>query len=222
MKRIEYTKGQLVGDYGITFIKEEKPSIESSGRKRRLATFLCYCGKKYKTRISDVVSNKSKSCGCSKGNSIKAYKNGDVINGVKFIKTLGTVNHAQRALFECPICFNEWESSVGNIQAGHTKSCGCIKKRGWSKTDWCSKYEVSFLYVVRLFDENESFIKIGITGKEVKHRVRRIPYNYEIIKIVKNSSDYIFDLENRLKSRFKKYQYKPKKQFKGYTECYKK
>ena len=45
-------------------------------------------------------------------------------------------------------------------------------------------------------------------------------YNYEILKIIKGESGYIFDLENRCKRFFKKNNYKPLLNFKGYTECY--
>ena len=71
-----------------------------------------------------------------------------------------------------------------------------------------------------MYNETESFIKIGITTKEIKHRFLRFPYKYEVLKLIEGDSGYIFDLENRTKRVFKKYKYKPLISFGGETECY--
>jgi hypothetical protein len=191
---------------------------KSGNRYRRICLFKCHCGIKFKSTLSDVY-NKRTSCGCRKGNIPNKYNQGDLINGVKFIKSCGTIKHAQRAIFECPICKSEWESLIGNIQAGNTKSC-CGVKRGWSKSQWIKVSPVAKLYKVRLYNELESFIKIGITTKSIKKRFRNIPYDFEVIKIIESESGYIFDLENRIKRIFKNYKYKPLISFKGESECY--
>ena len=188
-------------------------------RKSRSCLFQCACGKTFKSVLSDVLLNKRKSCGCRKGNKPNIYKPGEFINGIKFIRSLGTVKYAQRAIFECPICKKEWESLVGNIKEGHSKSC-CNIKRGWSKSEWQKRSKTAKLYKVRLYNETESFVKIGMTTKDVKQRFVRFPYEYEIIKVIEGDSGYIFDLENKTKKLFKKYKYTPLINFKGETECY--
>jgi len=95
-----------------------------------------------------------------------------------------------------------------------------IKKRGWSRSQWINKSKISYLYKVRLFNNDESFIKIGITSREINLRFNSIPYEYEVIKIIKGESAYIYDLELRTKKMFKKYRYNPLIEFKGRTECY--
>jgi len=218
MRRIVYTEGQIMNAYNITYLSDLKKDINSICKKRK-SLFMCDCGNKFISTISDVKQNKRKSCGCKKGNELNKYNYGDLINGVKFIKTLGTVNYAQKATFECPICKKEWESLVANIQQGNTKSC-CAKKGGWSRTQWVNKSKISYLYKVRLFNNDESFIKIGITSREINLRFNSIPYKYEVIKIIKGESAYIYDLELRTKKMFKKYKYNPLIEFKGRTECY--
>lgn len=218
MKRTTYTLGQIINKHGITYVSEAHP-VKIYKEKKRWGTFKCECGKEFTCTFSDVRENKRTSCGCKKGNGPNIYKKGDFINGVKFIKTCGTHNYAQRAIFECPMCKNEWESSIGNIQGGYTKSC-CGIKRGWSRSQWLKVSKIAKLYKIRLYNDEESFIKIGITTKSLERRFKRIPYNFEVLKIIEGESGYIFDLELRTKRFFKAYKYIPLLNFKGETECY--
>ena len=218
MKKKDLISGSIINNHGIKYISDLE-SIRLGNKLRRFCLFKCSCGIMFKATLNDVYYKRT-SCGCKKGSKPKEYKEGDLINGIKFIKSCGTKRYLQRAIFECPICENEWESSIGNIQAGHTKSC-CGVKRGWSKSQWVKLSPTAKLYKVRLYNDVESFIKIGITTKQIAQRFRNIPYKYEILKIVDGESDYIFDLENRTKRLFKKYSYKPLISFKGESECYK-
>lgn len=220
MKKINYVLGQKVNNYNICYISDIESILEKNGRIRRTCLFKCHCGKNFTSRLDDVKQNKRTSCGCNKGNKPNAYKKDDLINGIKFIKTCGTFKYAQYAIFECPICKKEWKSSVANIQAGHTKSC-CGVKRGWTRSQWKKLSDKAKLYKVRLFNHNESFIKIGITTNSIEKRLYHIPYKYEILKVIEGDSEYIFDLEIKTKKLFKNYKYIPLIDFKGKTECYK-
>jgi len=51
----------LIQDLGLMF------TTEKSNQKARMGLYKCFCGNEFKTRIQDVKSNKSKSCGCKKG-----------------------------------------------------------------------------------------------------------------------------------------------------------
>lgn len=217
MKYKNLITGSIINNHNIKYLCDLEPQ-KSGKRFRRVCLFECHCGKKFKSGLSDVYHRRT-SCGCKKGNKPNQYQQGDLINGIKFIRSCGTTNYAQRAIFECPICKSEWESLVGNIQIGNTKSC-CGVKRGWSKSQWCNVSPFAKLYKVRLYNELESFIKIGITTRSIDQRFRLIPYKYEVLKVINGKSDYIFDLENRTKRLFKKYSYKPIIEFKGESECY--
>lgn len=78
-----------------------------------------------------------------------------------------------------------------------------------------------YFYVVKLFNDNENFIKVGISI-DIEQRLKSIPYKYKIL------NKAIFDLNkawlietwslNILYS--KNLRYKPKIYFQGYTECF--
>jgi hypothetical protein len=61
MKRIEYQKGQTVGN--LIFIRE----VDRIRPLYRRALFKCHCGGEFETDITPVRSGNTKSCGCRKG-----------------------------------------------------------------------------------------------------------------------------------------------------------
>ena len=93
----------------------------------------------------------------------------------------------------------------------------------WKRSDWCKLAEglKVRLYIIHLYNEEESFYKIGITKKEVKRRFsKKLPYKYTIIKIVESyNAGFIYDLEKILLKATKNLKYKPKRHFAGHTEC---
>lgn len=96
---------------------------------------------------------------------------------------------------------------------------------GWSKHNWvkrCKKRK-SFLYILRCWNKEEDFIKIGITSKSLERRYttkKRMPYNYKIIKIIESDNpEYIYDLEKRVLKDSISFKYYPKIPFNGNTEC---
>lgn len=64
MKRIEYQKGDVVGE--CTFIKDVPHKTYPNSRPCRKALFMCKCGNKFEAMISKVRSGHTKSCGCIK------------------------------------------------------------------------------------------------------------------------------------------------------------
>lgn len=116
----------------------------------------------------------------------------------------------------------------------HLQSCGCpecaVLLRGWTKTifkDLCNKNNegLGILYILRCFNEEEEFYKIGITSDSVKRRYDskgKMPYEYEIIKELELDPIKIYNLENKILRSLKSYQYKPKIYFGGETECFSK
>lgn len=84
------------------------------------------------------------------------------------------------------------------------------------------KGHISYLYVLKIESEKESFYKVGMTSKNsFKARLNRIKSNYEI-EILYRQEGYpedIYDLEQRFLEKFKNYKYTPEKDFSGKTEC---
>ncbi|MCK4824208.1 hypothetical protein KA005_51125 [bacterium] len=59
MIRIEYKKGQRLGDHGVVFLNNV------NGAKARTAKFKCpYCGVEFDAQIGNVKSGHTRSCGC--------------------------------------------------------------------------------------------------------------------------------------------------------------
>ena len=78
-------------------------------------------------------------------------------------------------------------------------------------------------YIIRCWNNEEEFYKLGITKNTVKVRYqskKRMPYNYEIVKELKGEAEYILTLENTLKKSLDS-KYEPAIKFAGSTrECF--
>ena len=101
---------------------------------------------------------------------------------------------------------------------------------GWSLTNWINKaknsknFDSFKVYIIKVFDENEEFYKIGRTFTKLNKRFdysANIPYNYQIVKIYEDTAEKIFNLENELKRKNKINKYTPLKKFDGMYECFK-
>lgn len=135
----------------------------------------------------------------------------------------------EKIIIICPIHGN-FKQTVDN----HLQGNGCLKcareNSTWKTSDWersgkQSKNFNSFkVYIVKLYNKEEEFYKIGKTYLTVEQRLRygvNIPYNYEIIKIFEGSAEEMSKLEINLQRKNKDNRYTPKTIFAGNTECYK-
>ena len=99
---------------------------------------------------------------------------------------------------------------------------------GWSFTNWIKKVEKNEkakpkLYILKCYNDLESFIKIGITIHPIKIRYagkRELPYDYDILLIKEDNIRNILNLEKITKKEFKHFKYVPEIEFNGMTECY--
>lgn len=138
------------------------------------------------------------------------------------------VNWKTKVIITCPIHgdFPQTPHSHSIRKSGCPK---CCHKPTYSRTEWIdmcnSKNCNPLVYIIRCFNENEEFIKIGITSNTISYRFKQktaMPYSYEIIKEIKGSPDFVFDEEHRLHKLYKNHQYKPLIYFSGETECFNK
>lgn len=127
-----------------------------------------------------------------------------------------TDRHQGRNILVCPI------HGEVSIDADHLFSgCGCPKcNHGWEKSD--------HLYIVRLYSNDESFYKLGITGlKDGKPRrykdYERLGYCVEELKLLKFENwEVCRDKETELKRIIRNYLYTPKNwDWETSTECFK-
>lgn len=158
----------------------------------------------------------------NKAFAIKANK----IHDYKFDYSLVDYkNNRTKVKIICPE-HGVFEQIAGNHLLG--ANCRKCDGGGWSKTRWinlCSNYKNKDprLYIIKCFNENEQFIKIGITSKLITVRFPNknvLPYFYETIKEIKGSPDFIWNKEKELHKLFKNFKYKPLISFNGETECF--
>ena len=182
-----------------------KPRIESAIDKT-----LYFINKSNKIHFNKYLYNNSKYNG---------YKNKIIIT----CKIHGDFNQTPSNHLKgkgCPKCGNENKS---NYQKKNPT--------GWTLTNWITKASSSKnfdgfkVYIIKVFDENEKFYKIGRTYNTLHKRFifsRNLPYKYEIHKIYKGNAEEIFNLENKLKINNKNNRYIPTKFFDGMYECFSK
>lgn len=102
---------------------------------------------------------------------------------------------------------------------------------GWSHENWhkagkISKYFDNYkVYISELYNDNESFYKIGRTFLKTDRRFRaiRLSYDYKILhEFVSSDAKFICELENELKAANKHNKYVPNIIFEGMYECFSK
>ena len=119
----------------------------------------------------------------------------------------------------CPICGFELTSKYQKeTPAGWTIT-------NWNRSALKSKHFDSFkVYVIKCYNDTESFYKIGRTYTTTKRRFMdnyKMPYNYEVVKeFVFKTAKEAFNYENKLKRVNKDFKYLPKLRFDGQFECF--
>lgn len=135
-------------------------------------------------------------------------------------------NSMKKILIICPI-HGEFYQKVNT----HFNGAGCAicnSNYGFSRSHWikfCSskKNPEPKVYIVRCYNDDEEFIKIGITVRTVVQRFPskgHLPYEFEVLKEIKGSPAFVYDKENELHKLFKDFKYIPKLEFLGKTECF--
>lgn len=156
-KRIEYKIGEVVGNFGFVFLRDEPiPYISSSGNQYRRAWFVCpACKEECLCLIQDVRKGK-KSCGCrtselrakggaSQGEDIAGRKFGRLTP--KYYKKVRTSSGKSKRLWYCECdCEGHKEVVATRIIGKVTTSCGCEKSNGENKIkEFLEKISISFI-----------------------------------------------------------------------------
>lgn len=124
---------------------------------------------------------------------------------------------------KCGSYFNQILDSLLNQKSDGCRNCSPNAR--WTRTNWvefCNGKDRldPMVYIVNFFDDNESFIKIGITSRSIHERLVEYPFEYKVIKTIIGSPLFVYDEEIRLHRKFREYKYSPIKQFVGSTECF--
>jgi hypothetical protein len=138
----------------------------------------------------------------------------------------------------CPTHGDFTQIADNHLRGDGCQKCGLIllsermreNPTGWNYSTWQkagekSKNFDSFkVYIIRCWNEEEDFYKIGKTFKKVSDRFKSksdLPYEYTVIKEIVDDVKIICELEWLLKNCNKKNKYVPAKEFGGRYECFK-
>lgn len=161
------------------------------------------------------------------------------IHGNKYDYSLvNYVNARTKVIIVCKV-HGEFEQTP----VSHLNSKGCLKcsrinsisikqqnPPGWNVSLWNERskktefFDSFKVYVIKCWNESETFYKIGRTFMETKRRFRvnvLMPYNYEILKeFIFETAKEAFNKETELKRKHKELKYLPRIKFAGRYECF--
>jgi len=127
---------------------------------------------------------------------------------------------------KCNTCGDFFYQRIGcHLNKKQTGCPNCKNNRGFRRSQWvnfCNKKSCSepTMYIIRAFNDNEEFMKIGITSTTIFSRFHSFPYEYEVIKSISGSPAFVFDKEKELHKLYCDFKYVPKLKFDGVTECF--
>lgn len=101
------------------------------------------------------------------------------------------------------------------------------EKCGFSREKFNSLYKgkIVNLYLVEIFNNKESFYKIGLTCRRISQRfseISKFGYKVKLIDIIRVKGECAYDKEKELKKLCKEYKYIPVVKYSGYTESFNK
>jgi len=110
----------------------------------------------------------------------------------------------------------------------HRRGRGCSVCRrenhpgGYSSVYKHNPSKETYIYLFKCTNKTEHFYKIGLSVRP-QERANHIPYNIEILKMVKGQAKdlYLLEQEYHKKFRGRRLTYIPQIHFRGYTECFK-
>ena len=142
---------------------------------------------------------------------------------------------SDNVIISCPIHGDFSQRPEVHLRGGGCPTCGKIRgfvpntAKGWSEGGDVNSKSKSFkLYMIEVWNDDERFIKIGITYHTVARRYSSGSslngYNYKTIAVKERSDKaggvIIFNLEDEIHNLYWGYNYYPITRFDGWTECY--
>jgi hypothetical protein len=133
------------------------------------------------------------------------------------------VNNCTNSVVICPE-HGEFKSSHRRLLKA-TSCKGCVVKSGFSRTGWSNMCNgrTSYIYIIQLKNQYESFIKIGITitPKGRYKQFKQKGFTVKQLDIIANDNpDNTFNGERDLGRKLKQHKYMPVTKFEGCHECF--
>ena len=124
-----------------------------------------------------------------------------------------------------------YHGTFKQVAKDHLKGCGCKKcsdektsayNLEWIKNNPEQKDNYGVLYLIEMYNNYESFLKIGVTKNTVDKRYKNLnEYSYQVISKIDTTLEEAILLEDQIKNDSNLVKKWPKEWFGGFTECFK-
>lgn len=131
--------------------------------------------------------------------------------------------HANKISITCKEHGDFSQTPRNHIAGQGCPKCGLF---GYKKRDFLKRCKnvSGLLYIIRCYNTQEEFIKIGITSKNsVNARYignLKMPYLYEVLWELYADAASVYDKEKLIHNSLKAYSYNPSIKFSGMSECF--
>ena len=135
----------------------------------------------------------------------------------------GKQNKERRGCFRCRVCSHQWDMILSNL-FGKKQGCPRCGKSGRYTESWFTsapgrKQLPGKIYLMELTNGNETFLKVGITKRDIRSRfTTSVPYHKTTLLDLNTTLYDAFLLEQKILREFKRYQ--PQQRFGGSRECF--
>lgn len=194
--------------------------------------------------VQDIDHHLHRKQGCPKCATIQQgrRKTNDWVNGldnllldipldktISIISTDKVKNSRGKLVLSCSK-HGIFEKSVGNLKLGQ-RCPECSLYEGWGKSNYIQRAKDLYdglcnLYLIRCWNDEEDFYKIGITvHKDIRRRFtkKEMPYKYIVVETICGDVEYIVNVETEAHKEMKGFHYTPKVPFGGHVrECFSK
>jgi hypothetical protein len=132
----------------------------------------------------------------------------------------------------CSLHVSFYQTPDAHLKGKGCSKCNLLGGIGFTKEAFVEQANKNYngkakLYFIRAYDDQESFLKVGITMLSISKRLTKngntkiLPYSYEVLDVLEADAANIYDLEKSIHKQFKDQRQIPSKLFKGMFECFK-
>lgn len=138
------------------------------------------------------------------------------------------VSYETKVTITCPI-HGDFKQKPNNHFKGHgCAKCGYDYVSGFKRSKYINNCEkrhngLSNIYLIKCFNKNECFYKVGITCRNISHRFSKsnMPYSYNVLSTLNLPSGQAWDSEQYIHKILTGFKYRPLIAFNGsIKECF--
>jgi hypothetical protein len=120
----------------------------------------------------------------------------------------------------CPTHGSFFQKPYSHLEGRGCKECVYERSSSLYSEKWYKNHPTLNVYLLRCFNSDEEFLKIGLTSRTIEKRYKTIflmPYSYETLFIKELDAILVVELEAYIKNNFTHHW--PKQKFAGFSEC---